>query len=444
MPKGRGRTIGTGARGFAAGLLALCLLGAGPAAADPQPSDTTRSSGAPVPGSPDPSMAARARALQAELDARYAAVERLTERLDGADERRAALASDLAGLRARQAAVAAELAAAQRRLDEQARATYMAGPEWFVSELVGAVDPADALRRLPLQKAVLEAAAATVTQVRDRKAELDGLNGRVAADLAEQQRVHDQLAAQRAELQGLADRLQATLRGLDRRLAGFLAAEDARTEAARRAAWAAYMAGRSASGLRPGPAARAAVRWALAQLGDPYRWGAAGPDAFDCSGLTSAAYRAAGVAIPRTSLGQWAAGPHVDVTALVPGDLLFYADDPAAPGTIHHVGMYLGGGLMVHAPHTGDVVRIASVWREGYAGAVRAVPAVAAPGAPPPPAPPTTAPPTPPSMTTAPPTTARPTTTVPPTTAPPRPSTSTSTAATTTTTTTSTTAPPTT
>jgi peptidoglycan DL-endopeptidase CwlO len=436
LPNGCGRTIGAGLRGLAAGLLALWLLSAGPAAADPQPSDATaRSSGAPVPGSPDPSMAARAKALQAELDGRYAAVERLTERLDGADERRAALARDLAGLRAGQAAVAAELAAAQRRLDEQARATYIAGPEWFVSELVGAVDPADALRRLPLQKAVLEAGAATVTQVRDRKAELDGLNGRVAADLAEQQRVHDQLAAQRAELQALADRLQATLRGLDRRLAGFLAAEDARAEAARRAAWAAYMAGRSAPGLRPGPAARAAVRWALAQLGDPYRWGAAGPDAFDCSGLTSAAYRAAGVAIPRTSLGQWAAGPHVDVTALVPGDLLFYADDPASPASIHHVGMYLGGGLMVHAPHTGDVVRIASVWREGYVGAVRVVPAVAAPGAPP-----TTAPPTPPSMTTAPSTTARPTTTVPPTTAPPRPSTSTST----TTTTTTTTAPPTT
>jgi cell wall-associated NlpC family hydrolase len=432
LPNGCGRTIGAGLRGLAAGLLALCLLCAGPAAADPQPTDAA--------------LAARARALQAELDGRYAAVERLTERLDGADERRAALARDLAGLRARQAAVTAELAAAQQRLDEQARATYIAGPEWFVSELVGAVDPADALRRLPLQKAVLEAGAATVTQVRDRKAELDGLNGRVAADLAEQQRVHDQLAAQRAELQALADRLQATLRGLDRRLAGFLAAEDARSEAARRAAWAAYMAGRSAPGLRPGPAARAAVRWALAQLGDPYRWGAAGPDAFDCSGLTSAAYRAAGVAIPRTSLGQWAAGPHVDVTALVPGDLLFYADDPASPATIHHVGMYLGGGLMVHAPHTGDVVRIASVWREGYAGAVRVVPAVAAPGAPPPPAPPpTTAPPTPPSMTTAPPTTARPTTTAPPTTAPPRPSTSTSTTSTSTTstTTTSTTAPPT-
>ncbi len=124
--------------------------------------------------------------------------------------------------------------------------------------------------------------------------------------------------------------------------------------------------------LQAGPVARAAVRWALSQLGDAYRWGASGPDTFDCSGLTSAAYRAAGVAIPRVSRAQWGAGQHVEVANLVPGDLVFFADNPADPATIHHVGMYIGNGLMVHAPHTGDVVRVASVWRAGYAGATRA------------------------------------------------------------------------
>src|SRR5918994_857917 len=123
------------------------------------------------------------------------------------------------------------------------------------------------------------------------------------------------------------------------------------------------------SWLQAGPVARAAVRWALAQLGDPYRWGATGPDRFDCSGLTSSAYRAAGVSIPRVSRAQWGAGPHVQVANLLPGDLVFYADNPRDPATIHHVGMYIGNGLMVHAPHTGDVVRVASIWRESDAAA---------------------------------------------------------------------------
>jgi peptidoglycan DL-endopeptidase CwlO len=204
------------------------------------------------------------------------------------------------------------------------------------------------------------------------------------------------------------------------------------------------------SWLQAGPVARAAVRWALAQLGDPYRWGATGPDTFDCSGLTSSAYRAAGVSIPRVSRAQWGAGPHVQLANLLPGDLVFYADNPADPSTIHHVGMYIGNGLMVHAPHTGDVVRVASIWRESYAGATRIVPGVITPGlpGPPPTAPPPTSPtpPPPPPMTTSPPPTAKPAP-APPTT---RPTTSTSKAttttrpATTTTGATTTTAPPTT
>jgi cell wall-associated NlpC family hydrolase len=60
--------------------------------------------------------------------------------------------------------------------------------------------------------------------------------------------------------------------------------------------------------------------------------------------------------------------------ALLPGDLVFFATNTSDPGTIHHVGMYVGKGLMVHAPHTGDVVRVASVWRDDYAGAVRPAP----------------------------------------------------------------------
>ncbi|MFL6104330.1 MAG: NlpC/P60 family protein [Actinomycetes bacterium] len=399
---------------------------------------------------PNAALAARARALQAKLDAQHAEVERLAEGLNATDDRRHRLQQRLAHLRARQRAAQRELDTAQQRLDEQVRTTYMEGPQWLLGELIGGTSPPDVLRRIPMQKAALEARAAVVTDVRARKAEVDSLNERVATDLAEADLVHRRQAEERRQVQRLVSQLQATLDRIDKQLAGYLEAEEVRSEAARRAAWSGYMSGVGSvqSWLQAGPVARAAVRWALAQLGDPYRWGATGPDTFDCSGLTSSAYRAAGVGIPRVSRAQWGAGRHVAVANLLPGDLVFYADNPADPATIHHVGMYIGNGLMVHAPHTGDVVRVASIWRESYAGATRIVPGVITPGlpGPPPAAPPPTSPtqPTPPPMTTSPPTTkpapAPPTTR--PATSTTRPATTTTRAGTTTTAPATTTTPP--
>ena len=388
---------------------------------------------AAAPAAPDADLAAKAKSLQAKLDTQNAEVERLAERLNATDDRRHRLQQRLARLHARQQAAQRELDTAQQRLDEQVRATYMNGPQWLLGELVGGANPTDALRRIPMEKAALEAQAAVVTQVRIRKAEVDSLNERLATDLAEADLVHRRQAEERRQVQRLVTQLQATLDRIDQQLAGSLEAEQARSEAARRAAFSGYMSGVGTvqAWLQAGPVARAAVRWALAQLGDPYRWGASGPDTFDCSGLTSAAYRAAGVAIPRVSRAQWGAGLHVAVANLLPGDLIFYADNPADPASIHHVGLYIGNGLMVHAPHTGDVVRVASIWREGYAGATRIVPGVVTPGlpGPPPAAPPPTSPtpPTPPPMTTTPPTTrpapAPPTTRPPTSTAPGSPTT---------------------
>jgi cell wall-associated NlpC family hydrolase len=401
------------------------------------------------PAAPSAALAARAKALQAKLDAQHAEVERLAERLNATDDRRHRLQQRLARLKARQEAAKRQLDRAQRQFDEQVRATYMNGPQWLLGELVGGANPTDAMRQLPMTKAALEARAAVVAEVRVRKGEVDSLNERLAAELAEADLVHRRQAAERRQVQHLAEQLQQTLDKIDEQLAGYLEAEEVRQEAARRAAWSGYMSGVGTvqSWLQAGPVARAAVRWALAQLGDPYRWGAGGPDTFDCSGLTGSAYRAAGVAIPRVSRAQWGAGPHVAVANLLPGDLVFYADNPADPATIHHVGIYIGNGLMVHAPHTGDVVRVASIWRESFAGATRIVPGVVTPGlpGPPPTAPPPTSPtpPTPPPMTTAPATTTTRPSPAPPTT---RPTTTTRAGSPTTTTTTptTTTEPPTT
>jgi cell wall-associated NlpC family hydrolase len=95
-----------------------------------------------------------------------------------------------------------------------------------------------------------------------------------------------------------------------------------------------------------------AVAVALAQLGKPYRWGASGPAAFDCSGLTLFSYSAAGVSLPRTAAEQYDTLPHIPAGAARPGDLVFFGFGPS------HVGIYLGGDRMVDAPYSGTSVRV--------------------------------------------------------------------------------------
>ncbi|WP_067181229.1 C40 family peptidase [Microtetraspora niveoalba] len=114
-----------------------------------------------------------------------------------------------------------------------------------------------------------------------------------------------------------------------------------------------------------------AATWALQQLGKPYVWAAAGPGSFDCSGLTMRAWERAGIDLDHWTGTQWQSGPHVPVEQLQPGDLVFFGRVTSDPGTIHHVGLYIGRGLMVHAPQTGDVVRIAPIWRPDLVGATR-------------------------------------------------------------------------
>ncbi|WP_298800304.1 C40 family peptidase [uncultured Pseudonocardia sp.] len=127
------------------------------------------------------------------------------------------------------------------------------------------------------------------------------------------------------------------------------------------------------------PAAFAAINYACGQRGLPYLWGGDGPErgdaGFDCSGLTTAAYAAAGIPLPRTAQTQYLAGPPVpEGMPLLPGDLLFYGT-PGTPTTarIHHVALYLGAGQMINAPRFGHPVQVESYrWNgDDYAGATR-------------------------------------------------------------------------
>jgi len=116
-------------------------------------------------------------------------------------------------------------------------------------------------------------------------------------------------------------------------------------------------------------AAAAALRFAAGALGTPYRWGGSSPDGYDCSGLVQAAYRWAGISLPRVAQDQEDAGPAVpDGQAVAPGDLVFFGTGPAA---VTHVGLYLGSGLMIDAPHTGAVVRVDPAGGDGVVGVTR-------------------------------------------------------------------------
>jgi cell wall-associated NlpC family hydrolase len=106
-------------------------------------------------------------------------------------------------------------------------------------------------------------------------------------------------------------------------------------------------------------AARAAIEFARKQLGEPYVWAAAGPDAWDCSGLTMMAWRAGGISLPHYSAAQYQQTVHITAAQLKPGDLVFWG---TSPNTIHHVALYIGNGQIIQAPRTGDVVKVSPLF----------------------------------------------------------------------------------
>jgi cell wall-associated NlpC family hydrolase len=121
----------------------------------------------------------------------------------------------------------------------------------------------------------------------------------------------------------------------------------------------------------PSAAAAAAIAFALRQLGKPYQWGATGPHAYDCSGLVYAAYAAAGIAIARTTYQWQQDGPVISLSQIQPGDLLFSAGSDGTNVSPGHVVMYLGGGLIIQAPQTGEDVQTGPLDLAGVVVATR-------------------------------------------------------------------------
>ncbi|PAZ11848.1 glycoside hydrolase [Streptomyces sp. SA15] len=187
--------------------------------------------------------------------------------------------------------------------------------------------------------------------------------------------VQKKLADARALLSKLTAEEKARLAAIEKerqqeaaRKAAELARQQAAEERARQEAAAQQEQNSSADAATPSaPAtdasyttkAEKALAFARAQIGKPYVWGATGPGSYDCSGLTQAAWKAAGVDIPRVTYDQVNAGTTVSLAAAQPGDLVFFYDD------VSHVGMYIGNGMMIHAPKPGAYVREESIYYDG-------------------------------------------------------------------------------
>jgi cell wall-associated NlpC family hydrolase len=209
---------------------------------------------------------------------------------------------------------------------------------------------------------------------------------------AEQLALRSRARAKQDEVKAAYEEQRKYLAGLTSELKKLVAEERIRQErlAAQRAAEAAARAAALGRNNIHGPGVRTfdpgalgaghsgAVSIARKYLGVKYVWGGTTPSGFDCSGLTSFAYAAIGITIPRTSRQQYRIGAYIPpnrLDLLQPGDLVFFGYD-GAPSRIHHVGMYVGAGQFIHAPQTGDVVRITSLTgriatRGDYVGATR-------------------------------------------------------------------------
>jgi cell wall-associated NlpC family hydrolase len=337
---------------------------------------------AAAPASADSLSSVRAdiAAAQHQLDALDAQAEAATERYNAARIRLAAdqHTADVAHRRLDRAQHV--LGGLRRSVSAWAAAAYK-GEGLTMTLGVSAATPQAFLDKLSTLEAVANSQQQSLAALAAAQREQEQAQAQSSAALLVQHKATAQMQAERAQVLAAAHKEQDILGRLKTREDALVQA--ARARAARIAAEraAAALAAREAAAAAAAqslltqpvtsPAvtgsggARVAVQWAYRELGKPYVWGAAGPDTFDCSGLTQYVWAKAGIYLDHYTGSQWNEGRHVSQAELQPGDLVFFGSD------LHHVGLYIGNGNMIEAPHTGANVRISPYLRSDYAGAVR-------------------------------------------------------------------------
>jgi cell wall-associated NlpC family hydrolase len=306
--------------------------------------------------------------VRAKVDTLYQEAETATEKYDGAKEKADEAGKRLSALRDEAARKTDKLNSARDALGSMAAAQYRAGGIDPAVQLVLSDDPDRYLDGAEFVDRAGTRQAAAVADVRRQLLDIERLRGAARVELAALKSRQAELRRQKktiTEKLAAARRLLDTLPAEERARIG----ADGGTRASRSGSDArvGLEAPGSATAQAPDPRAAAAVSYAYSKLGSPYVWGATGPGAFDCSGLVQAAYRSAGLSLPRTTYAQIGAGRRVSRSELLPGDLVFFYSG------ISHVGIYVGNGQMIHAPNPSEPVKIAPVDEMPFAGATRVV-----------------------------------------------------------------------
>lgn len=298
----------------------------------------------------------------ADVDRLYREAEVATEKYNGVKEKADSARRRLRDLQDETARAQARLNKAREALGTVAAAQYRSGGLDPALRLMLSDDPDAYLDGAALAERAGSRHHAELGRVRAQLREIEKLRGAARVEVRTLTARRDELGRHRRTI---TEKLSAAREALSR----MSPEERARiTGDSLRAARSAGGTARDAA-LAQAPNARAAqaVAYARQKLGSPYVWGATGPDAFDCSGLVLAAYRSAGVSLPRTTYAQIDAGRRVSPSELLPGDLVFFYSG------ISHVGLYIGNGQMIHAPNPSAPVRVAPVDQMPFAGATRVV-----------------------------------------------------------------------
>ncbi|MCX5035867.1 NlpC/P60 family protein [Streptomyces coelicoflavus] len=312
--------------------------------------------GTTVQAAPQPTAAQ----VRAKVDKLYQEAEVATEKYNGAKEKADAAEQRLEELRDEAARKEDRLNSAREALGSVAAAQYRSGGLDPALQLALSSDPDRYLDGAAFAERAGSRQRAEVGRVRKELRDIEQLRGAARVEVTSLKSRRAELKRHRETVTGKLEKARSLLSRLtteERAGAGDRASRS--TPGPRE--------GLSASSQAPNSRAAAAVAYAYQKLGSPYVWGATGPNAFDCSGLTQAAYRAAGVSLPRTTYAQIDAGRRVGRSELLPGDLVFFYSG------ISHVGIYVGNGRMIHAPNPSAPVRVAPVDEMPFAGAARVV-----------------------------------------------------------------------
>jgi cell wall-associated NlpC family hydrolase len=342
---------------------------------------------------------AQAQAIVAQVEALADEAAAAAERFNGANYRLQQLAGELRATRRALVRARSLQGVAQGRLAGRLVSLYTGDEPHALEVILGAESLDDVLDTLETRERIADQDAAIVEQVRAYRASATKRTQQLRRARAEQARVVQQRTAERAAIEAKLAERQRLLGSVRAELARLQARERARQEELERRARAALaarrtlaaVAGREAQPVEsqpnevevdapategasppvaapPADASRGAevVAIALQYLGVPYKWGGASPsEGFDCSGLTMYVYAQIGISLPHYAAAQYQLGVPVSREQLQPGDLVFYRG-------LGHMGMYIGGGNYIHAPQTGDVVKISGVDdRSDWAGARR-------------------------------------------------------------------------